>query len=58
MAFRDVGKVNGSAGCNNHLGNCELEGTLLTIIVPETYTSKICDTPEGIMEQEAAFSGH
>ena len=54
VAFDTDGKVNGSSGCNTYSASYLVDGSLLAI-TPPTSTFKICDTPEGIMEQETAF---
>jgi polar amino acid transport system substrate-binding protein len=53
-AFASSGQVSGSAGCNSYSGSYSVDGSLLTIS-PMASTLMACDTPEGIMEQEAAF---
>ncbi|MGD8473763.1 MAG: META domain-containing protein, partial [Anaerolineae bacterium] len=54
MAFDRTGKVNGSSGCNTYSASYVVSGSQLTM-TPPTGTNMLCDTPEGIMEQEAAF---
>ncbi|MGD8474294.1 MAG: META domain-containing protein, partial [Anaerolineae bacterium] len=53
-AFDRTGKVNGSSGCNSYSASYLVSGSQLTM-TPPTGTSMICNTPAGIMEQEAAF---
>ncbi len=48
------GEVNGSAGCNTYFGQYTLDGANLTI-GPLASTRMFCETPEGTMDQEAAF---
>ena len=54
MAFDKTGKVNGSSGCNTYSASYLVEGSQLAITPPSS-TNILCSTPEGIMEQEAAF---
>jgi polar amino acid transport system substrate-binding protein len=54
MAFSPDGKLNGSSGCNSYSASYLLNGSQLTM-TPPTGTNLACATPEGIMEQEAAF---
>ncbi len=54
MAFSPDGKVNGSSGCNTYSASYVLSGSQLSMTSP-LGTSMMCATPEGIMEQEAAF---
>jgi len=53
--FAEDGKLNGSAGCNNYMTSYTLDGPNITIQPPAT-TRKLCPEPEGVMEQEAAFT--
>ena len=53
--FTEDGKLNGSAGCNNYMTGYTLDGQNITIEPPAT-TRKLCPEPEGVMEQEAAFT--
>ena len=53
-AFDRTGRVNGSSGCNSYSASYLVSGSQLTM-TPPTGTSMICDTPAGIMAQEAAF---
>jgi heat shock protein HslJ len=52
--FGDDGKVAGSAGCNNYTASYALQDTAITFGSAAT-TRKMCDQPDGIMEQESAF---
>jgi polar amino acid transport system substrate-binding protein len=54
MAFSSDGKVNGSSGCNSYSASYLVSGSQLTI-TPPTGTGMACNTPEGVMGQEAAF---
>lgn len=51
------GKVTGSAGCNNYTGTYTLDGDKLTIgdIAVAEGNKKTCDSPQGIMDQEAIY---
>lgn len=57
VTFGRDGKVSGSAGCNTYTTSYLVQGNVLTISLP-TASSKVCDQPQGIMEQEAAFLTH
>lgn len=52
--FGADGSVTGSAGCNSYSAPYTLAGDALKI-GPTVVTRKLCDTPAGVMEQEAAF---
>jgi heat shock protein HslJ len=52
--FDEEGRLSGSAGCNNYTAGYALDGPSLTIDPPAS-TKIFCDSPAGIMEQEAAF---
>ncbi|MFX1440601.1 MAG: META domain-containing protein [Promethearchaeota archaeon] len=54
VAFGTDGTVNGWAGCNTFSSTYLVDGDKLTITLPIA-TSRMCATPAGIMEQEAAF---
>jgi heat shock protein HslJ len=54
MAFDKTGKLNGSSGCNTYSASYVVTGSQLAI-TPPTGTNRLCNTPEGIMQQEAAF---
>ena len=51
------GKVTGSAGCNTYTGTYTLDGDKLTIagLTVTDETKKTCDSPRGIMDQEAIY---
>ncbi len=48
------GQVTGSAGCNHYFGSYELKGSKLSI-GPLASTEMWCASPEGVMDQEAAY---
>lgn len=52
--FGDDGNVVGSAGCNVYSGPYAISGHDIDI-GPLLATQEICDQPEGVMDQEAAF---
>jgi len=52
--FTADGKLTGSAGCNTYATTYRASGGAMTIAQPAG-TRKLCDTPEGVMEQEHAF---
>jgi heat shock protein HslJ len=52
--FSTDGKVSGSAGCNNYNASFETDGDTIKI-GPAASTRKMCDTPEGVMDQEYAY---
>ena len=49
-----ISESNGSLGCNSYSASYLVTGIQLVITSPSG-TSRLCTTPEGIMEQEAAF---
>ncbi len=55
-AFAD-GKVSGSAGCNTYTGTYTLAGDKLTIagLTVADGAKQTCDSPQGIMDQEALY---
>jgi len=53
-ALFEDGNVSGSAGCNSYSGSFEVNGNELSI-GPLAGTMRMCASPEGIMEQEAAY---
>ena len=53
-AFGSDGMLTGSAGCNSYSTGYHVEGSQL-ILSPLSSTARLCETPEGIMDQEAAF---
>jgi len=54
MAFSPDGRVNGSSGCNSYSATYLVNGSELSM-TPPVGTGMMCATPEGVMEQEAAF---
>ena len=52
--FGADGSVSGSAGCNSYSAPYTLAGDTLKI-GPAVVTRKLCETPAGVMQQEAAF---
>lgn len=52
--FSPEGKLNGSAGCNNYMTEYKVDGNKITIS-PAATTRMFCSSPEGVMEQEAAY---
>ncbi len=52
--FGRDGRVTGSSGCNTYSARYLVSGSQLAI-TSLTATGKLCSTPPGIMEQEAAF---
>ncbi|MCB1004937.1 MAG: META domain-containing protein [Acidimicrobiales bacterium] len=54
VAFADDGTVSATTGCNQAGGEWQLEGNALAI-GPLAATFRTCDSPDGIMDQEAAL---
>ncbi len=52
--FGTDGTLSGSAGCNNYNGGYEVDGDKITI-GPLASTMKMCNEPEGVMDQESQF---
>jgi heat shock protein HslJ len=52
--FGTDGKLSGSAGCNNYNGGYVVDGEKITI-GPLASTMKMCNEPEGVMDQESQF---
>lgn len=52
--FGTDGTLSGSAGCNNYNASYTTDGDSLQIGPPAS-TRMMCSTPEGVMEQEAAY---
>ena len=52
--FGADGSVSGSAGCNSYSAPYTLAGDTLKV-GPAVVTRKLCDTPVGVMQQEAVF---
>ncbi len=53
-SFADDGRITGIAGCNRYSAPCTRDGERLAI-GPAVATRMFCGSPEGIMEQEAAY---
>lgn len=53
--FAPDGQLSGTAGCNNYSAGYTLDGDKMTI-GPVATTRKMCAEPEGVMEQEAAYT--
>ena len=53
--FSEDGTLSGSAGCNNYTAGYSVDGNNIKI-EPAATTRKMCSEPEGIMEQEAAYT--
>ena len=54
VTFNDDGTVSATTGCNQSSGDWQLEGDALSI-GPLAATQRACESPEGIMDQEAAL---
>lgn len=54
MTFGDDGTVSGNSGCNSFTGQYAPSGSNITVS-PLASTMMACESPEGAMEQEAAF---
>lgn len=52
--FGEDGKLTGSAGCNNYTTGYTVDGKSIQIS-PAATTRMMCQTPEGIMDQEFAY---
>lgn len=52
--FADDGSISGSTACNVYRGSYFLDGEEIRI-QPPAATRKACLSPEGVMEQEAAY---
>lgn len=52
--FGEDGVMSGSAGCNTYNAEFSVDGENITI-GPAASTRKLCNNPEGIMEQEQAY---
>jgi heat shock protein HslJ len=52
--FGEDGKLSGSAGCNNYNATYTVDGSSIQI-GPAATTRMMCQTPEGVMEQEMAY---
>ena len=54
VTFNDDGTVSATTGCNQGSGDWQLEGDALSL-GPLATTQRACESPEGIMDQEAAL---
>jgi heat shock protein HslJ len=52
--FGEDGTLSGSAGCNRYTASYTVDGNSLKISPPAS-TRMMCATPDGVMEQEAAY---
>ena len=57
MLFAADGAYSGSAGCNVYQGTYTLAAEGGLVLDPPIATKQLCETPEGVMEQEAAYLG-
>ncbi|MCS6847742.1 MAG: META domain-containing protein [Anaerolineae bacterium] len=55
VMFDAEGRIGGNAGCNNFTGPYKTEDGGKITIGPLASTRKLCNIPEGVMEQEAQF---
>jgi heat shock protein HslJ len=54
IEFAEDGSLSGSAGCNRFKATYSVNGTRMQI-GPAAATRRLCEEPQGVMEQEAAF---
>ena len=54
MDFGAGGQLQGSAGCNTYSANYQAGGNALSITMPIS-GRMLCDSPEGVMQQEQQF---
>jgi heat shock protein HslJ len=54
MNFDNENRVQGKAGCNTYFANYQAGGNVLNVAQPGS-TNMMCDTPEGVMQQEQQF---
>lgn len=54
LNFGADGMVSGNAGCNNYNGSYQVDGATLQV-GPLGSTRMFCETPQGVMDQEAQF---
>jgi heat shock protein HslJ len=54
LRFETDGRLGGSAGCNRFMTRYRVDGDSIRI-EPAATTRRVCPSPDGIMEQEAAF---
>lgn len=55
LLFAGDGTVSGAAGCNNYTGSYTVDGSAISIS-PLAMTRMMCAEPEGVMDQEFAFT--
>ncbi|MFC1464841.1 MAG: META domain-containing protein [Candidatus Brachytrichaceae bacterium NZ_4S206] len=55
VVFDAEGRISGNAGCNAFTGSYKVEDDGKITIGPLAATRKLCNTPEGVMEQETQF---
>ncbi len=55
LLFAEDGTVSGAAGCNNYSGGYQVDGNAITI-GPLITTRMMCEEPQGVMDQEFAFT--
>lgn len=55
LVFADDGTVGGFAGCNNYSGAYLVDGSTIAI-GPLVTTRKMCEEPQGVMDQEFAYT--
>ena len=54
MEFGTNGSLTGNSGCNSYTTSYQVNGSSITIGLPGG-TQMLCESPEGVMEQEAEF---
>ena len=54
MDFDASGRVQGKAGCNTYFARYQAGGNTLSVDLPGT-TNLLCESPEGVMQQEQQF---
>ena len=54
LQFDTAGQVSGNSGCNTYSASYRVSGNALSI-EPPSGTLTVCETPEGVMGQEAQF---
>lgn len=54
LRLDEDGRLGGSAGCNRYTGSYHIDGDAIRIEPPAS-TRRLCASPDGIMDQEAAF---
>ncbi|RIK16371.1 MAG: hypothetical protein DCC52_17750 [Chloroflexi bacterium] len=53
-SLRSAPTPSGNAGCNNYNGSYQVDGATLQV-GPLGSTRMFCETPQGVMDQEAQF---